>query len=645
MDFFTAQDNARRRTGLLVVLLILAVLALIIVTTLAFVIALYFLFDLTLNHDVSLIAVLSGGIPLFGPWIAAFVLALVVLGGLYKQLQLSRGGKVVATSLGGREIAPDSKLDDERRILNVVEEMAIAAGMPVPPVYLLDEPGINAFAAGHNTGDAVIGITQGAIKHLSRDELQGVIAHEFSHILHGDMRLNLRLVSVLHGVLVIGLLGNGLMRSMRYGPRIKTSKGKNPGAVIVFLAAALMLIGFAGTFFGNWIKAAVSRQREYLADASAVQFTRHPEGIGNALIRIGLNAEGSRLEAPQASQFSHLYFSQAMRQNFMATHPPLKDRIRRVMPGWNGQFDAARLDRKPQGDTAKVDRASKASFTGNEFTTTGAAALTGVSARAAIASMGQPGPRHLAQAQSTLEALPRRLKNAAQDYQAVRALMYGLLLSQDTQVRKHQLASLEQSAMHGVYPAVMSYAGEVLMLKEQFRLPLVELALPALKNLTTDEAVHFRQCLKQLINADGQVSLFEWTLYHWLVHHLGLARKEQVPATRRLKVLQQECQVLLNVLANAGQDDPVEVSAALKAAARELPFELNAQPIAIGDMQALGQAVSKLRRLLPQHKHTLLQAMARCIEHSGQIKPAEAELFRATADMLDCPVPPLLVEQ
>lgn len=645
MDFFTAQDHARRKTGQLVVLMIAAVVTLIAVTSVVISIVIHFMRD---DRGVSANNLLAALSPELIAVVALGVVALVGFGGLFKRHQLRRGGgKVVAEALGGREINPNTESANERRMLNVVEEMAIASGTPVPPVYLLEEAGINAFAAGFDTSGAVIGITQGAIEHLSRDELQGVVAHEFSHILHGDMRLNMRLISVLHGVLLIGLIGYILLRSTTASGRaVRRNNQNNKGAVIVLgLGAALAIIGYAGTFFGNWIKAAVSRQREYLADASAVQYTRNPNGIGNALVKIGSYAQGARLTSPQAGEYSHLFFGQGMRLGFnrmLATHPPIKERIKRVMPDWNGGFDAISPDASNAMTNAGHARPSTLAESSSAYS--GVVPMTGASARTAIASMGQPGPRHLANARATLEALPERIKRVAQEPYGVRALMYALLLSQDSEVRKRQLASLQQNALPDVYRDVMSHAGEVLMLGDQLRLPLMELALPALKNLSVDQAMHFRQCLVELINADSRVSLFEWTLYHWLVHHMGLGRKGRSSAVGKWSELKQECQLLLNVLARAGQDDPDEISAALEAAEKELPFALSANSVP-QDMKALGPAVNRLRRLRPQQKPALLQAMARCIEHSGHIKPAEAELFRVIADMLECPMPPLLMDQ
>lgn len=313
MNFFEQQDLARRKTRWLVVLLIVAVLALILVTVLAVSLMLYFTQQSPLSVDVAasmqtpfaehLRRVFASELVY---WVSAGTLVLVTGGSLYKSMQLGGSGRKVAEALGGRQINPASNDADERKILNVVEEMAIASGNPVPPVYLLDDSSINAFAAGSDRRTAVIGVTKGCISALNREELQGVIAHEFSHIHFGDMRLNLRLVGLLHGILLIGLIGSHLLRSGSYhGGR--RNRGGHLGAGLV-----LVILGYVGVFFGNIIKAAVSRQREFLADASAVQFTRNPVGIANALKKIGATENSSLLAAPAAQQFNHFYFGQGV---------------------------------------------------------------------------------------------------------------------------------------------------------------------------------------------------------------------------------------------------------------------------------------------------------------------------------------------
>ncbi|ASK19234.1 MULTISPECIES: M48 family metallopeptidase [unclassified Halomonas] len=646
MDFFTAQEHARRKTWHLVVLLVLAVLALVAVTTLVVAIALQLMRGAE-QSSLSAQGVWSALSFQLVAGVAIGVLAVVVLGGLFKQRQLSGGGRAVAEALGGREINLMTQNPDERRILNVVEEMAIASGTPVPSVYVVEEEGINAFAAGYQTSDAVIGITRGTIRNLTREELQGVVAHEFSHILYGDMRLNIRLVSILHGILLIGLLGGTLLRSMRYR-RAGGSKRNNSAAIILGLGAALMVVGYAGTFFGNLIKSAVSRQREYLADASAVQFTRNPYGIGNALIKIGSHSQGSYLKAPQAAEFSHLFFGQGIKLGFtlmMATHPPLKERIQRVMPDWDGRFEVRWPPQQTDHDApGSVDNEDDSEDRSDAKLSRGtlAAVLTAASAQTAINAIGQPSQRHLAQARATLNALPERIKTAAHEPYTARALIYALLLSDELSVREQQLDALQQIALPDTYQALMGIGSEVLRLNIELRLPLVELALPALKLLSVDQAQHFRLCMEQLINADGHVSLFEWALYQLLLNNLG--EKNSGLSHLKLGDLQRECQRLLSVLAAAGQDNPEEISAALNAAESELPFALSATD-EVSDMRALSLAVERLRRLKPLQKPVLLQAMARCIEHSGHIRPAEAELFRVIADILDCPMPPLLIDE
>ena len=225
--------------------------------------------------------------------------------------------------------------------------MAIASGTPTPPVYMMqEEPGINAFAAGFTPSDAVVGVTRGCVGQLSRDELQGVIGHEFSHILNGDMRLNIRLMGVLFGILVVGLIGSILLRSSLYGSALQSRSSRgNSTQVLLIIGGVLMLVGFIGTLVGNLIKASVSRQREFLADASAVQFTRNPSGIAGALKKIGGFEAGSEMMNPHAPESSHMFFGRAVSSGFnslFATHPPLEERIARLDSSWQPDGETRR---------------------------------------------------------------------------------------------------------------------------------------------------------------------------------------------------------------------------------------------------------------------------------------------------------------
>ena len=351
MDYFQSQDLAKKRTGLLVFYFAMAVILIIVSVYLAIACVL---------HLAGSEKETAGGehavADLWDPQLLGAVAlgtsALIGGGSLYKMASLSGGGHTVAELLGGRLLHPDSTDPDERRLLNVVEEMAIASGLPVPPVYLLEnELAINAFAAGHTPGNAVVAVTLGTLRRLSRDELQGVIGHEFSHILNGDMRLNTRLIGILFGILVIGIVGWIMFRSsfgVRLGARDDNGdrKGFNP---IPLIGLALYVIGYVGVFFGNLIKAAVSRQREYLADASAVQFTRNPAGLAGALKKIGALAQGSQIQDAHAEEASHLFFGEAVggMNNFfglLASHPPLVERIRRIDPSFTGDFSSVSFD-------------------------------------------------------------------------------------------------------------------------------------------------------------------------------------------------------------------------------------------------------------------------------------------------------------
>lgn len=647
MNFFEQQARARRNSLWLVVLLVLAVVSLIVMTTGAVIAIIYLLNGVTPgyvqvdgsgNISTSQITDLLSA-PLVGG-IALTIIAVVVLGILFKRLQLMGGGIAVAEAMGGRLINISTNDAAEQRVLNVVEEMAIASGTPVPPVYVLDDDAINAFAAGYSPQDAVIGVTRGTINLLTRSELQGVIAHEFSHIFHGDMRLNIRLIALLNGILVIGLLGQMLVRSVRYRRFGGRNSKDNSVAVMLSLGAVLMVIGYAGTFFGNLIKAAVSRQREFLADASAVQFTRDPDGIGGALKKIGGHLSGSQVQAMNAAEYSHLFFGQGVKTAFasmMATHPPLGERIRRVQPRWDGRFTPV----IPQ-DLVVEEQASPAGAA-NTALYSGLAGFAPQAASASIDAIGEPQPAHLAYAQSTLAQLDDGLRQAAHDPYSARALIYGLLLSSDREVQTRQMHALAAHADPQVFALLQRLSERLLALNPQFRLPLVELCLPALKQLSVAQHRVFMQCLSILIKADGVFSLTEWSLYRVVAH--GLDEKPVSGRRKSLTDCADDIACLLAVVAQAGEDDPKGAEDAYQAAAATLSFAVPAFTADPVPMAQLNQAVARLQRVKPLEKPRLLKALARCIEHDGRIAVSEAEVFRAVADALDCPMPPLLADQ
>ncbi|MQM30190.1 MAG: heat-shock protein HtpX, partial [Candidatus Accumulibacter phosphatis] len=514
MNFFESQERVRKNTTLLVVLFALAVVALIVMANVLVMLVFGFISSTQLRDGQALIRQMDWAT--FAA-VGAGVCAVVLAGSLYKMIALSAGGKIVAESLGGQLLAQNSQDLNQRKLLNVVEEMAIASGTPVPPVYLLaDEPGINAFAAGFSPRDAVIGVTQGAIERLNREQLQGVIAHEFSHIFNGDMRLNIRLMGVLNGILVLGIIGYFLLRAAPFsGRRRGNDKG---GAGILALALGLMAIGFAGTFFGNLIKAAVSRQREYLADASAVQFTRNPNGIAGALKKIGGLAYGSSVRSPGAAAASHAFFAKGISgftQWLSATHPPLEKRIRRIDPQWDGLFDVSESPAESAIERESgIENAAQHASARKRVGSVGTMAAGSVAAElmAVMAQVGQPQPQAVDYARALLAELPAPIQDAAREPYGARALVYGLLLDKGEAVRTRQLNQLQAYADPDVFALTRALMLPLDTLDVRFRLPIIDIAMPALKQLSAAQYRSFKGNLLALIAMDARVDLMEWSL-------------------------------------------------------------------------------------------------------------------------------------
>jgi Zn-dependent protease with chaperone function len=544
MNFFSSQDRARRKTGHLVVLFCLAVGSLVVMTNLL-VMAVFGYIEAGDPESGNFLSQLD--LEVFS-MVGLGVIAVVLIGSLYKLMALSGGGARIAEMLGAELIVDGSGDVNRQKILNVVEEMAIASGTPVPPVYLMNEEGINAFAAGYSPSDAVIGVTRGTIEKLSRDELQGVIAHEFSHILNGDMRLNIRLIGTLHGILVIGLIGYHIIRGASHSRGSK----KEGGGAILFLGLGLMVIGYAGTFFGNLIKAAVSRQREFLADASAVQFTRNPGGIAGALKRIGGSEVGSVLESSESSEISHALFSQGFTSFFsglFATHPPLDERIRQIEPNWDGEFVAPLSKQESVSEEAKGDDGGQ-----KRKAATLAAVAAATIGETAVRSVGQPTAEHLGHARELIEGLPAGIKDAAHQPFTARAVIHFLVLDDDPRVRSRQLKHLKDAADRQVYEETARLVEQVGELKVEQRLPLVDMVLPALRQLSKEQYLVFRENLDTLIEADGRLSLFEWVLRKIICHHLDAVygiRSRTMYGYTNMARSGNACSVLLSLLIHA----------------------------------------------------------------------------------------------
>lgn len=639
MNFFEHQDRARRNTRKLVILMACAVITLIILSTAAISFLMGYV-ETQGQGDLIQNALNSWDWVLLGQ-ISLGVGAVVAIGSLYKLSQLSGGGRVVAESMGGRLLHPQTGDKDERKVLNIVEEMALAAGTTVPQVYLIDDNSINAFAAGYKPQDAVIGVTRGCVQILDRDELQGVIAHEFSHIFNGDMRLNIRLVGILHGILIIGMLGYMMLRLGAFSGSSR-NREKN-GLPFLAIGISLMVLGYSGTFFGNWIKAAVSRQREFLADSSAVQFTRNPFGISGALKKIAAHSQGSQLENSHAPEFSHMFFGQAVAMSFsrmMATHPPLDERIKRIEPNWDGKFSSKHTT-PPSNSSSTSNSSSGAAANSASFA--GVSALAGAAVEiSAIDSIGHVSQDHVKKVQKTLSTIPQALKDAAHEPYSARALIYCLLLDQQPAIRQLQLQKLQDKAHPATYKELLRLQDIMADLPRTHYLPLLDLSLPSLKQQSPQQYQIFKRNLIILIRADQAVDVFEWSLYRILVHNLDPSSSKQ-NSQYKLEQTQAACQLLLSVLATAGNQNPVEAQQAYAAAAQQLSLKsvgmITADKL---QLSLLDKALEQLNQLKPLEKPKLLKAMVACIQHDQVVNAEEAELFRAIADSLDCPVPPLL---
>lgn len=629
MNFFQQQRQAKRRTLLLIVLMGLAVLSLIAASCLMMIIPVEdgdgnVLFDLEMSWE------------LVGT-VSAVVISVVLLGSTAKHSELSAGGKVVARSLNGRLINHNAQTLEEQRLLNVVEEMAIASGTAVPPVYLLPELGINAFAAGMTPQNAVIGVTQGAINLLTREELQGVIAHEFSHIYNGDMRLNTRLIAIVHGILVLGLTGSYILRGTETVGKEAARRSKFV-ALTALVGFVLCVAGFAGSYFGNLIKAAIGRQREFLADATAVQYTRNPQSIAGALKKIGGYELGATLNAARAAEFSHLYFGSGTSSfDLMASHPDLSERIRRVDAQWDGSF--VKIAAPSVELPAKPDLPMADAFGGVP-----AAAMAVLydfsAAQASVAAIGAPQAEHLLEARRLLDDIPQVLRDAARSVDGAQAIVYGFLLSRSAPVLGMQFDILRGSVDDAVFEHLEQLQNPLLSLQPGLRLPLLDLATPSLQQLGKSFP-RVDANLIALIEADNQTELLEWTLLRIVERNvLGAA-----PVQFKFGLFQcaEELLALLSALARAGQNDQATVAQALESAWQGLAFERPPEIRAdLEELIGLETALSRLRHLMPEERPALLDAMTRCVMHDGVITVAEAELFRAVADLLDCPLPPFL---
>lgn len=658
MNFYKAQDQARKQTVWLLFLFTLAVTSLVLITNIC--VAFFVLYS---NPEYALNGVnpigFSAGNPLLWcenlisalgwkkfTWTTLLVVGVLGISMLFKWLALREGGRVVAESLGGRPVLPNTDNAKERRLLNVVEEISLAAGIPPPLVYLLEqEQGINAFAAGLSSEDAVIGITQGSLDSFNREQLQGVIAHEFSHILNGDMRLNMKLLVVLHGILMISESGRLVMRmSSRRGSR---HRGKNGGAVagIFAFGLSLWLIGSLGQFFGALIKSAVSRQREFLADASAVQFTRNPNGIGEALSLIGGASMESKVSHHSAHEMSHLFFSRiGLQRRFFsqvfATHPPLEERIKRVMPAWKGRF--LKRNHDDADDGAYSDPLSSAFSSTTSSSEQINSQVTGQSERVAadVLSPIEFVPTSLDDGE--LKPVMSILASKAHEPADAGDLIASLLLDSDQRIADKQLALLEAGGRKEMLEKVCLNQTLMTKVSAEERLSLVELAIPSLKHLSVSQYRAYRSVFSELIHADGKIDLLEWLIFQLLKQHcdrhFGLSRPEK-PKYRTIDKVLPLYQVVLSRVVYYGSNSSEDQALAFEAGCRALGVaDITLLPIEACGSGKFSRSAHQLGLAYPLLKPRILKGLIQAAQADAVVSNRQRYVIKGLAAVMDCPL-------
>ena len=667
MDFQARQEEAQQNTAKLVVLLALGVLSIVLIVSALLVGLLYYG---------------SGEFqPLAAFAVAAPVTTVAIVGtSLVKSSQIKGGGgSYVAASMGGRPVDFNTLDPAEKQLSNVVEEIAIASGMPVPAVFVLDEePGINAFAAGWTADNAAIGVTRGALQHLSRRELQGVIAHEFSHIRNGDTRVKTRIIGWVFGIAVITVLGRILLHNLWWAPR-RRSKEDNTTMVLLAAGVGLLVIGSVGTLFARMIQAAVSRQREYLADASAVQYTRDPSGIGEALMKIGGMGSDQKIRAAHATEAGHLFFSSAMGSS-LASHPPLGDRIRRLLPDWDGEFrrsepadeavDAGRRSRDRGRDRGRPSAGGP--FPGQIGIPgmphvglpvgggTGAVLAAGTSSLAGSQppppgsppdyargfgppSFDGPTDAHIDHARKLLALIPEPTQNYLHTRQGAVAAVLGLLVSPDPELRPRQLALAGQRV--GLDPGYVDAASRVITdLHRSLQLPAIDIALHSIRETPYEFKLDLAETIHQIESSRHDQDLFRWMLRRVLLRHLEDQHDDgSAVHDRKLHDLQGETLAVLGVIAWFNSSGPDQTQAAFDAALSAIGSQHSPiPPIEHLTFDRLDDALEALSHLDRAGREAFVNGATAAVLHDGKTTVEEAELIRVVADAVRLPMPPLL---
>jgi len=626
MDFFEQQHRARRKTGLMLLLFAIAVAAIVAVLNLVGV-AIYLWLSPKTLYSANVFAEVPRYV--YG-WSTAVILAVIAGGTAYRLYQLSGGGLAVASMVGARYMKRDTAEPSERKLLNVVEEMALASGVAVPLVFVMDDQHtINAFAAGFSPNRAAVIVTRGALEYLTRDELQGVVAHEFSHILNGDMRLNITLLGVIAGIVLFGSMGAAMMTGGRRADSDQRSGAYD--ARLFFLGLLLWILGSIGVLAGRAIKSVISREREFLADASAVQFTRNPDGMGGALFKI--DRRGSVIIGRSAEELSHMCIgsptSSYLEFDWLSTHPPVEERIERILGPAGLRLLRERSERAEAAAFADKGSAAAPEFASPLHTQP-------LAAPAIVASVGNPTAAHLDYAQRTLEAIPE-IRAAVGSKAGAQGALFALLLGKD-ELREAQLGAIRNGSGADIAAQTVRIADALVPFGERMRMPLFALAIPTLKQLPGPEQQKFLDQVKALIDADGRVTLREFvllTLCRTYLQRRGPARVKY----RSVDAVLGEAVIVLSLLAHAGKGgmdafDKGMTALGVTGGVLRAPSEL--------DVPKVESALNELNLLAPLKKPAFIKACVAVVMADDRLTLAEGELLRAVCAALDSPLPPIL---
>ena len=637
MNFFEQQAAARKQSRWLIVLFVLAVAAIVVAIDAVVLVGLGLVSFEADTASLSLGDVLRRNLWAIGV-VTVVTLLFILFASLFKITRLRSGGGRVAQQMGGMRVDSDTRDPLKRRLVNVVEEIALASGVPVPEIYVLDrESGINAFAAGYSPSDAAVAVTRGTLEKLNRAELQGVIAHEFSHILNGDMRINIRLMGTLFGILVLAVIGRRIIIHSRFMGR--SSRSKEGGAVIL-AAVGLMVVGYIGLFFGRWIKAALSRQREYLADASAVQFTRDPDGIGGALKKIAVYSEASYLEA-DSEEISHMLFGDGRKALFFATHPPIEKRIGRVYPDFQPE-ELTRLALKLHREKEKAKEKAEKERAAKERSAGKSAGPGFFDAGSIVDGIGTPDWERMLTAAAFAAAIPAVMDRAVRSADWAPEVLFYTLIDGDEKIRQKQLLLVAEQMGADSETRLRTLLAEAGPPRPEQRLPLMELAFPTLKQRSGERIDDTLRTIKKLVEADGETDVFEYLLARSVADHIWAARnphRVQLAGNKRLKSLMPQAKTVLAILAARGVPDSDAAGRAYRAGLQLLQGEDEAIPGVSDWTSALDDALPALDRLAPGDKETLVRAMSAIVMHDGRMVPAELEFLRVVCDLIHVPLP------